>query len=501
MTVFTGGDFGTIDLDTGAFTRLGNSGLTLAGLGVANGTLYGATYEGVNPGSLYTVNPANGGLTLIGSSGISYDELGSTTLGLYAIGSDAKLYSIDPSSGAATLRGPIGMGFGTWRNLSTNASTLYFANGASLYTLDTNTGAATLLGNMGGPQMGAMVLERGILYGGQETPGQRIDILDLMSGAATVGPALTGASGVFGGLAPYPLPPSCVPPPSGLVAWYPGEGNGNDIVGGNNGALQNGATFASGHVGQAFGFNGISANVSIPDAPSLDFSSTSPMTVELWAFRTSANSVQHLLGKRNGCGGTSTEGNYQMAIDSNPGLLFGNPGGAAVHTDVDLPLNTWTHLAATFDGTTYRFYIDGVLHGSATGSLGPPNSAPLTIGNSGTCNSFGGLIDEPSIYNRALTQAEIQAIFTAGSTGKCLPLEQPLSVIAIKPSGSDIVVTFHATAGKSYRLERKLSIDNPTWQAISGVPDLTAANSGPAQLTDLGGANQAKAFYRVRLLP
>ena len=54
--------------------------------------------------------------------------------------------------------------------------------------------------------MGAMVLERGILYGGQETPGQRVDILDLMTGAATVGPALTGASGVFGGLAPYPLP-------------------------------------------------------------------------------------------------------------------------------------------------------------------------------------------------------------------------------------------------------------------------------------------------------
>ena len=86
MAVYASGDFGTIDLDTGTFSLLGNSGQTPAGLDVANSTLYMASIYG--SGSLYTVNLADGSLTLVGSSGISYDDFGSTTQGLYAVGSD-----------------------------------------------------------------------------------------------------------------------------------------------------------------------------------------------------------------------------------------------------------------------------------------------------------------------------------------------------------------------------------------------------------------------------
>ena len=224
MTIYAGADFGTIDLATGAFTRLGNSGLTLAGLGVVNSTLY-ATNIHTLPGNLYTVNPANGSLTLVGSSAISYDMFGSNTQGLYAIGDDANLYSINAATGAATLIGPIGVGFGSWRNLSCNASSLYLANGPNLYTLNTTTGAATLVGNMGGPQMGAILLEGGILYAGEETPSFRVDMLDPNTGVATTGPIVTGASGgVFGGLAPYPLPtgsPTPTPTPTATPTATP----------------------------------------------------------------------------------------------------------------------------------------------------------------------------------------------------------------------------------------------------------------------------------------
>ena len=47
----------------------------------------------------------------------------------------------------------------------------------------------------------------------------------------------------------------CASPPAGLVAWWPGNGNADDIVGGNNGTLTNGAGFINGEVGQAFNFN------------------------------------------------------------------------------------------------------------------------------------------------------------------------------------------------------------------------------------------------------
>ena len=209
------GDFGTIDMNTGVFTYLGNSGVTLAGMAVANGTLFGSSYH-TSTGILYSINPANGSPTSIGTSSLDIDDFGSTTSGLYAVGVDANLYSINASTGAPTLIGPTGLGFGTWRSLSTNSSTLYFADGVNLYTLSPTTGAATLIGNMGGPEMGAMVLEGGFLYGGENLPGYSVDTLNTSTGAATTGPGVTGVSSSFFALAPYPIPTS-TPEPSSLL--------------------------------------------------------------------------------------------------------------------------------------------------------------------------------------------------------------------------------------------------------------------------------------------
>ncbi len=76
------------------------------------------------------------------------------------------------------------------------------------------------------------------------------------------------------------LPGNCLPPPSGLVGWWPGEGNANDIAGTNNGTLQGGASAgAAGVVGAAFSVNGTSSYVQIPDSPSLH---PTNFTIETW---------------------------------------------------------------------------------------------------------------------------------------------------------------------------------------------------------------------------
>jgi hypothetical protein len=199
------GEFGTIDLNTGVFSILGNSGQTLAGMAVTNGMLYASSYH--VPGKLFTVNPANGSVTLVGNStSLVYDDFGSTTSGLYAIGTDAALYSINSTTGAETFIGPTGLTFGSWRALSTNSNTLYFANGPNLYTINRNTGAPTLVGSMGGPQIGALVEGDGQLYGGADSPSLQVATLNITTGLATIGPSLTGSSSPFYAIAPYPLP-------------------------------------------------------------------------------------------------------------------------------------------------------------------------------------------------------------------------------------------------------------------------------------------------------
>ena len=90
-------------------------------------------------------------------------------------------------------------------------------------------------------------------------------------------------------------------------------------------------------------------------------------------------------------------------------------------------------MAGSYDGTDIKIYVDGELEGSVT--LGKvvayTGSAPLVIGNilnsnHGERGVFNGLIDEVRIFNRALSAAEIKAIFDAGGAGKIKP--EPVSL-------------------------------------------------------------------------
>ena len=77
------------------------------------------------------------------------------------------------------------------------------------------------------------------------------------------------------------------------------------------------------------------------------------------------------------------------------------------------------------------------------------------------------------------------------------PGDSTLPPAGIMRNGPDIVVTFLAEQGATYRLERKLQITDSLWQSIPGVNDLTAASTGTAQITDPGAVSLGAAFYRV----
>ena len=244
--------------------------------------------------------------------------------------------------------------------------------------------------------------------------------------------------------------PICAPFPPGLTAWFAGETNTLDSSGGWAGQLRGNVIYAHGWVGQAFSFDGSGAAVAIPDSPAVNFSGTTPMSVELWAYLTGGQGTMHLLGKRGaGCG----DYEYQLAIDPTDGLQFGGgttftPSGR-VATGVQLPLQTWWHLAATFDGATFAFYTNGVLAATGTGQLGSSNNVPLLLGDSSSCQAFAGLLDEVTFYQRALGAAEIQAIFNAGETGKCPAVFPP--TILLPPVATNVAsgrpVTLAVSAG------------------------------------------------------
>src|SRR5437016_3987819 len=86
----------------------------------------------------------------------------------------------------------------------------------------------------------------------------------------------------------------CISPPPGLVSWWPGDGNANDIAGTNNGTLLNGATFAPGEVAQAFSFDGADDQVRVPNDVSLE---PARVTVEAWVRATNPGRFRYIVEK------------------------------------------------------------------------------------------------------------------------------------------------------------------------------------------------------------
>jgi hypothetical protein len=223
--VFTrSNQFVIIDLNTGAFTQVSNTGQQPAGMAMLNGTIYVIPYDG---SSLYTVNPMNGTLTLVGTSSIRFDGLGSTLTQLYGLDPSGNLYAVDTSSAAATLIGGTGYGqSGNTLALSTNSGTLFFAVNKNLYLLNTGTGKTTLLGSTGVNGIGSMVFEGGQLYAGVTQPSSQIYTLDTSTGVGTK------VSAPFGNIKPdnlWGLAPAA--PQAGLNLITTRSGLcGNDLI-------------------------------------------------------------------------------------------------------------------------------------------------------------------------------------------------------------------------------------------------------------------------------
>ena len=164
-------------------------------------------------------------------------------------------------------------------------------------------------------------------------------------------------------------------------------------------------------------FNGISTYVGLGSQAILG--ATTQLTISAWVKRNSSDSYDYIYMAGDGwdthlnIGSTSTNAKVRFSLR--------NTSGSRTYFDSNLtvPTGIWTYIAATWDGTTMRIFINGVQDAN-TGSLSgtvDESSAKKYIGNDtvehGT-TFFSGSIGEVAIYDRVLSASEIQGHYKMG---------------------------------------------------------------------------------------
>jgi YVTN family beta-propeller protein len=311
---------------------------------------------------------------------------------------------------------------------------VYVANryGSVVSVIDTSTNTVVnTIYNVGSQPTGVAVNPAGTRVYVADFSSPTVFVIDTSTNTrvATIGVG-SGSYAAYGIFIGPDVTPQCAEAPPGLVSWWPGEGNADDIVNGNDGTLQNGVTFAPGKVGQAFSFDGVDDFVKIPASANLDVGLGSGFTLDAWINPADASTYRPLFEWNNGAG------------QFGPGAVFWIvPGAALAATLVDtagahhavftpggiVQAGVWQHVALTYEKQTgiAKIYLNGNLVATlAVGTFTPQTSYDLYLGHRPPIgvpheHRYVGLMDEAEVFNRALSAQEIQAIFNAGSAGMC----------------------------------------------------------------------------------
>jgi len=243
--------------------------------------------------------------------------------------------------------------------------------------------------------------------------------------------------------------------PSGLLAWWSGDSNANDVSGNGHNAILAGNAVAGvpGLIGGAFQFDGTADFVSTP------LTLPSKGTIDLWV------KPADLTGTIYGIFGTLGlfDGNDRLWLNArgdqgglgiDPHNLVVNVGYCCLNEIVvPSPLlpDTWTHLALTFDydHDTYALYINGALAGTSTTPPGPDRQKPsqkLDFGghqsNFGQNYYWNGLMDEVHVFDHVLAPEEIEDLATPVIFTGFFPPISNLPVVNVVQAGQAIPVKF-----------------------------------------------------------
>jgi hypothetical protein len=268
---------------------------------------------------------------------------------------------------------------------------------------------------------------------------------------------------------------NCASPPSGVISWWKGDSNALDQVSTNNGTLAGNATYGPGRVGQGFVFDGSGDGVVVGNPPALQVQN---FTIETWVRRASASAVSFGAFGSGLIFGYGVNG-YGLYLSSQGEPVLTKIDVSSVTCSQSITDTNYHHLAVTKSGSTVVFYIDGVAYPASSYDPGFTFVTAAAIGARGDNldNSFLGTIDDLAIYSRALTVAEVQSIYNAGSLGKCTSPTAP--TILSQPTNQTVTVgqsiTFSVEASGSQPLSYQwllngTNIDTATSSSLTLAP-------------------------------
>jgi hypothetical protein len=265
-----------------------------------------------------------------------------------------------------------------------------------------------------------------------------------------------------------------------------------DTVGPTTGVLSGGPVYSS-NFGGGIAFNGTAGGVTFPGT---NLNLTSAFTISSFCYSTNFNQNGFLFEKTtNGTVNTQYslffEVNYIVFRTYNTNIA--NTESLFVYNNSNgIRNNAWNNVVASFDGTTKRLYVNGVLVGSAAigGPLPSNNTGPAYIGAYGSLLSyfFKGSIRSTQVYNRALSVAEIQQNYAYFTQGIYFEGTGGSQVAASYDSGKLLNVAAYPTPAVtgSYNWTPYFPLTR-TPQLVSWVtagPNMTVTGSSPYTITN-----------------
>jgi GH25 family lysozyme M1 (1,4-beta-N-acetylmuramidase) len=276
--------------------------------------------------------------------------------------------------------------------------------------------------------------------------------------------------------------PGSVVAPSGMVNWWPGDGNLIDIFGTANGTPQGGFYYAPGERGLAFHLDGTNGLVTTGAA-----SLAVPWTVCMWVNRQNSSQTS---------AGLLEDGTYSLKLEQyngtrQVGLTVLGVGDYVFSPVYTVPAGTWTHLTFVGTSTGTTLYANGVLKASLTNSIPLPRKyigAGYITSSAKYVDFLLGSLDEIMTFNRALNATEISAIYSSGSSGL---VHAPEVVSAQLTGPSQFTLNLKGQTGKNYTIYSSTNLID--WTAAGNLVNTLGTN----QFIDNGVTTNSQKFYRV----